>query len=224
MEKMISISKASKILGVDIRTLQRWDNDGKLKAYRTLGGHRRYKLSEIESLISDSIKENTKKNVFIYCRVSTEKQADSGNLERQKDRLVRYCNDKQYNIIHIFEEIAGGLNDKRRELTKMLKRLNEINTIIIEYPDRLARFGYNYIVEFCNSLNINIEAVEQNKELEPDEEMVNDLISIVTCFSSKLYGSRGAEIAKQNIENTIKELKKEKELTKEKSENSENNN
>ncbi len=106
----------------------------------------------------------------------------------------------------------------------MLKRLNEINTIIIEYPDRLARFGYNYIVEFCNSLNINIEAVEQNKELEPDEEMVNDLISIVTCFSAKLYGSRGAEIAKQNIENTIKELKKEKELTKEKSENSENNN
>jgi len=38
MEKMISISKASKILGVDIRTLQRWDNDGKLIAYRTLGG------------------------------------------------------------------------------------------------------------------------------------------------------------------------------------------
>ena len=224
MEEMISISKASKILGVDIRTLQRWDNDGKLKAYRTSGGHRRYKLSEIESLISDSIKENTKKNAFIYCRVSTKKQADSGNLKRQKDRLVRYCNDKQYNIIHIFEEIAGGLNDKRRELTKMLRRLNEINTIIIEYPDRLARFGYNYIVEFCKSVDVSIETVEQNKELEPNEEMVNDLISIVTCFSAKLYGSRGAEIAKQDIEKTIKELEKQKEPTKEKGENSENNN
>ena len=224
MEKMISISKASKILGVDIRTLQRWDNDGKLTAYRTLGGHRRYKLSEIESLISGSIKENTKKNVFIYCRVSTKKQADSGNLKRQKDRLVRYCNDKQYNIIHIFEEIAGGLNDKRRELTKMLKRLNDVDTIVIEYPDRLARFGYNYIVEFCKSVDVSIETVEQNKELEPNEEMVNDLISIVTCFSAKLYGSRGAEIAKQDIEKTIKELEKQKEPTKEKGENSENNN
>ena len=224
MEEMISISKASKILGVDVRTLQRWDNDGKLTAYRTLGGHRRYKLSEIESLISGSIKENTKKNVFIYCRVSTKKQADSGNLKRQKDRLVRYCNDKQYNIIHIFEEIAGGLNDKRRELTKMLKRLNDVDTIVIEYPDRLARFGYNYIVEFCKSVDVSIETVEQNKELEPNEEMVNDLISIVTCFSAKLYGSRGAEIAKQDIEKTIKELEKQKELTKEKGENSENNN
>ncbi len=221
---MISISKASKILGVDVRTLQRWDNDGKLTAYRTLGGHRRYKLSEIESLISGSIKENTKKNVFIYCRVSTKKQADSGNLKRQKDRLVRYCNDKQYNIIHIFEEIAGGLNDKRRELTKMLKRLNDVDTIVIEYPDRLARFGYNYIVEFCKSVDVSIETVEQNKELEPNEEMVNDLISIVTCFSAKLYGSRGAEIAKQDIEKTIKELEKQKEPTKEKGENSENNN
>ena len=221
---MISISKASKILGVDVRTLQRWDNDGKLTAYRTLGGHRRYKLSEIESLISGSIKENTKKNVFIYCRVSTKKQADSGNLKRQKDRLVRYCNDKQYNIIHIFEEIAGGLNDKRRELTKMLKRLNDVDTIVIEYPDRLARFGYNYIVEFCKSVDVSIETVEQNKELEPDEEMVKDLISIVTCFSAKLYGSRGAEIAKQDIEKTIKELEKQKEPTKEKGENSENNN
>ncbi|MDI9475668.1 MAG: IS607 family transposase [Natronincolaceae bacterium] len=224
MEEMISISKASKILGVDVRTLQRWDNDGKLTAYRTLGGHRRYKLSEIESLISGSIKENTKKNVFIYCRVSTKKQADSGNLKRQKDRLVRYCNDKQYNIIHIFEEIAGGLNDKRRELTKMLKRLNDVDTIVIEYPDRLARFGYNYIVEFCKSVDVSIETVEQNKELEPNEEMVNDLISIVTCFSAKLYGSRGAEIAKQDIEKTIKELEKQKEPTKEKGENSENNN
>ena len=60
MERMISISEASEILGVDIRTLQRWDNDGRLKAYRTLGGHRRYKLSEIESLFTNKELEKEK--------------------------------------------------------------------------------------------------------------------------------------------------------------------
>ena len=79
MEKMISISKASKILGVDIRTLQRWDNDGKLKAYRTLGGHRRYKLSEIESLISGSIKENTINELEKEKELTKEKSENSEN-------------------------------------------------------------------------------------------------------------------------------------------------
>ena len=208
MEKMISISEASKILGINIRTLQRWDKDGKLKASRTLGGHRRYKLSDIESLIND-VEENTKKNVFIYCRVSTKKQAACGNLERQKDRLIKHCSDKQYNIVHIFEEVASGLNDKRRELTKMLRRISEVNTVVVEYPDRLARFGYNYLQEFCKSLNIDIEAVEQNEKLEANEEMVNDLISIVTCFSARLYGSRGGRKLKKNIQNSFKELEKE---------------
>ncbi len=217
MEKMISISEASEILGVNIRTLQRWDNDGKLKAYRTLGGHRRYKLSEIESLYNE-INQNSKKDVFIYCRVSTKKQVDSGNLERQRKRLLQYCNDRNYNIAHVYEEVASGLNDKRRELTKMLRRLDEIDTIVIEYPDRLARFGYNYIQEFCKSVNVNIETVEQNKKLEPNEEMVNDLILIVTCFSARLYGSRGGRKIKNSLQNSIKELEKEM------GENSENNN
>lgn len=143
MEIMISISEASKILGINVRTLQRWDKDDKLKAHRTLGGHRRYKLSEIEALINDinDVKINPKRNVFIYCRVSTKKQADSGNLERQKDRLIKHCEDKQYNIVHMLEEVASGLNDKCRELTKMLRRLSEVNTVVVEYPDRLARFG-----------------------------------------------------------------------------------
>lgn len=209
MDDLIDITKASELLGVNPKTLRRWDNEGKLKAYRTIGGHRRYKVKDIENLIGE-INQNTQRNVFIYARVSTKKQADSGNLLRQKERLIQYCNDKQYNIIHIFEEVASGLNDKRRELIKMLRRLNEVNSIIVEYPDRFARFGYNYLQEFCKSLNVNIEAIEQNQKLEPNEEMVNDLISIVTCFSTRLYGSRGGRKVKQDIEKSLKELQQER--------------
>jgi Predicted site-specific integrase-resolvase len=220
MGKMISISEVSNLTGVTVKTLKIWDNEGKLKAkFKTSGGHRRYDMDDIEKFIGlNENQQNIQRNVFIYCRVSTKKQADSGNLLRQKERLIQYCDEKQYNIIHIFEEVASGLNDKRRELIKMLRRLNEVNSIIVEYPDRFARFGYNYLQEFCKSLSVDIEAIQQNEKLEPNEEMVNDLISIVTCFSARLYGSRGGRKVKQDIQKSIQELEKER------GENSENNN
>jgi len=209
MGKMVSISKVSELTGVTIKTLKIWDNEGKLKAkYRTPGGHRRYDLDDIEKYLGNN--QQTQRNVFIYCRVSTKKQQEAGNLQRQKERLIKYCNDKQYNIVQIFEEVASGLNDKRRELVKMFRRLNEVNLIVIEYPDRLAIFGYNYLKEFAKSFNVDIEVVEQNKELEPNEEMVQDLVSVVTCFSAKLYGSRGGRKVKEDIQKSIQELEKER--------------
>ncbi|SHH89974.1 Resolvase, N terminal domain [Clostridium grantii DSM 8605] len=129
--------------------------------------------------------EDVQNNVFIYCRVSTKKQKQSGNLERQKQRLLNYCSENQYTVVDVFDEVASGLNDKRRELTMILRRLNEVNCIIVEYPDRLARFGYNYLKEFAKSLEVDIKAVEHNKELELNEEMVSDLVSVVTYFSAR---------------------------------------
>lgn len=214
MSDLVNISEASKILGVNPRTLKRWDNEGKLKVYRTLGKHRRYKLSDIEVFLNGNVKLIENKKVFVYCRVSTRKQQESGNLERQKERLTNYSKEKGYTILHVYEEVASGLNDTRRELTKMFSRINEANAIVIEYNDRLARFGFNYIKEFLKAFNVEIEAVEQKTKLEPNEEMVNDLISIVTCFSARLYGARGGKKIKQTL----------LELEKERSENIENNN
>lgn len=210
MSKMINISQVSKLTGVTVKTLKIWDNEGKLKcAFKTVGGHRRYRLEDIERFIGYNfdVEEKSENNVFIYCRVSTKKQMENGNLERQKGRLINYCNEKGYKIINIFEETASGLNDSRRELIKMFKRIEEVDAIIIEYPDRLARFGYNYLKVFANSSKVNIESIQDNKKLESNEEMVQDLISIVTCFSTKLYGARGGCKLKKAIE----ELEKERE-------------
>ena len=101
MGKMVSISKVSELTGVTIKTLKIWDNEGKLKAkYKTPGGHRRYDLDDIEKYLGNNqIQQQTQRNVFIYCRVSTNKQQEAGNLQRQKERLTKYCNDKQYNDI-----------------------------------------------------------------------------------------------------------------------------
>lgn len=210
MGKMISISDVSELTGVTIKTLKIWDKEGKLKAkYKTPGGHRRYDLDEIEEFIGETSKQRNSK-AFIYCRVSTKKQQESGNLQRQKERLIKYCDDRKYSVLGVYEEVASGLNDKRRQLIKMLKRLNEVDYIIVEYPDRLARFGYNYIIEFCKAFGVEIRPIEQNEKTEQNEEMVTDLISIVTCFSARLYGARGGRKVKKDIKKSFEELEKER--------------
>lgn len=209
MNKMIGINEVSKLTGVTPKTLKIWDNENKFKcAYRTVGGHRRYSLEEVEKFIGSNLKSTNGngKNVFVYCRVSTKKQQEAGNLERQKKRLIDYCKEKQYNIVEIFEETSSGLNDSRKQLARMFNRIKEVESIVIEYPDRLARFGYNYLRQFAETFNVEIETIEQRKKLEPNEEMVQDLISIVTFFSARLYGARGG----RKLKGAIKELEKER--------------
>ena len=204
----IDISEAAQRLGVTIGTLRRWDASGKLKSVRTLGNHRRYRLDDIEAIFN--MENPLRGNAFIYCRVSTKKQLESGNLKRQQERLIQHCKDKNYNVLAIYEEVASGLNDNRRELTKMFRNLSDVDVIVVEYADRLARFGYAYLKEFAASFNVEIEAIEKGVKLQPNEEMVNDLVRIVTCFSARLYGARGGRKLKQTIVQTLETLEPER--------------
>lgn len=208
---LIDISDAAQRLGVTIATLRRWDASGKLKSVRTFGNHRRYRLDEIEALVNQvEVVPPVQLKAFIYCRVSTKKQQESGNLQRQQERLIQYCQENHYNVVTIYEEVASGLNDNRRELTKMFRNLNKVDVIVVEYADRLARFGFSYLKEFAQSFNVKLEAIERAKKLQPNEEMVNDLVSIVTCFSARLYGARGGRKLKQTIVQTIETLELER--------------
>lgn len=193
-------------MGVTPKTLKLWDEENKLKPfYRTTGGHRRYRLSDIEAYMGK--KNDNGVRVFIYCRVSTKKQAESGNLSRQEERLLSHCQRRGYEVLDVYKEVASGINDNRRSLMKMFERLTDVNKIVVEYEDRLARFGYNYLRAFARTYDVEIETIEQNKkQLEANEEMVNDLISVVTCFSAKIYGARGG----RKLKKTLKELEKER--------------
>jgi putative resolvase len=208
---LIDIREAAQRLGVTITTLRRWDTSGKLNAVRTFGNHRRYRLDEIEILVNQmTVAPLSTINASIYCRVSTKKQQESGNLLRQRERLIQYCHDKNYKVVTVYEEVASGLNDKRRELIKMFRNLSGVNVIVVEYADRLARFGYSYLKEFANAYNVSIEAIETTEELQSNEEMVNDLVSIVTCFSARLYGARGGRKLKETVVQTLETLEQER--------------
>lgn len=203
MEKLLTSHQAAKLLNVWPETLRRWEKEGKLKPLRTPGGHRRYKESQIKILLGeDQGANNTSKNCIIYAGVSTTKQANAGNLNRQKERLTTYAVEKGYQVTSIYTEIASGLNENRRELTKLLKEAHKgnLDIIIIEYKNRLARFGYRYLEQYFLSHGVTIEVAETNEEKSPQEELVNDMIAIVTSFSAGIYGKRGGRVAKKLTE------------------------
>jgi len=169
-------------------TLRRWDASGKLKTIRTEGGHRRIPVSEIERLQGVSVSQ---RNVALaYCRCSTQKQSE--DLERQVGRVLEYCTSNGWKI-ELFKEIASGLNDKRPQFKKLLRRLSspDILCVVVEYKDRIARFGYETFVTYCDTLGVQVIVMEQSDSKEFEQEFAEDIISIVASYSGKLYGRRG---------------------------------
>jgi excisionase family DNA binding protein len=202
-QKSFTLKQVSKMLGVSTKTLQRWDNAGKIKTFRTFGNHRRIYESEIRRLQ----KKPQPQNCAIYARVSSRKQTQDGNIERQKERLVEYAKNKGYCLTHVFCETASGINENRKQLEKLLCLVieHQVDIVLIEFKDRLARFGYSYLVKLIESHGAQVEIV--TKEEAPKnatQELVEDMLAIVTCFSAKLYGQRSQKF-KKKIEQVIKE-------------------
>jgi len=195
-QKSFTLKQASKMLGVSTKTLQRWDNAGKIKAFRTQGNHRRIYESEIRRLQ----KKPKTYNCAIYARVSSRKQTQDGNIERQKERLIEYAKDKGYCLKKVFCETASGINENRKKLKKLLSMVasHEIDIILIEFKDRLARFGYSYLQEFVESHGASVEVVTQEDEPKnATQELVEDMLAIVTSFSARLYGQRSQQFKKK---------------------------
>jgi predicted site-specific integrase-resolvase len=172
---------------IDRVSLYSYERNGFLKSYRTPGNHRRYLQEDIDKLLG--IHSTINKKVACYARVSTKKQEP--NLHRQMDRLKAYCNQQGYYDVVMFYDIASGLNDRRRQFNKLLDLVikGQINTIVVEYKDRLCRFGLNIITNLLKGYCCNIEYVE-NTQQEERNEIVEDVLSIITSYSARLYGKR----------------------------------
>jgi len=180
-------------------TLHRWLKDGKLTDHRTVGGHRRYDSAEIEQLlsVSDGVTV-TEKDVALYARVSTQKQAE--NLARQHERLIDACNKRGYHIILDCSEVASGLNDNRRQLFKIIDAAckGEVKKVVVEHRDRLTRFGFRTFERFFKGVGCTVEVLDQSEEKGEHEELVEDILTIIVSFSSRIYGARGGRKRKDN--------------------------
>jgi putative resolvase len=202
----VTIGKVAKEIGVTVETLRAWEKAGKVKSERTQGNHRRYELEEIISY-ANRTKANIKVTA-IYVRVSTPSRKN--DLDMQRQVLELFCASKgwQYKII---EDIGSGLNYNKKGLLELIKLIesNQIERIILNYKDRLLRFGSEIIFEICKYHNIEIVTINENESKSYEEELVEDVLYVITVFSARLYGSRSHK--NKNIVDSAKKMFKEKE-------------
>ena len=198
MNKYYSINKFSKILGVSAQTLRNWDRNNKLHPHHvSSNGYRYYSQEQLNQVLN--IKPNLDRIVIGYCRVSSNKQKD--DLERQIQNMKLYLNaqGKPYEII---SDVGSGINYEKKGLRELIKCIsqNKVEKVVVFYKDRLLRFGFELVEYIASLYNCNIEIID-NTEKSEQQELVEDLIQIITVFSCKLQGKR----AKRTKE-IIKEL------------------
>ena len=179
---LLSISEASDKLGITIGTLREWEREGLITPVRTPGKHRRYSEESLCKLIGQEPKNDTGKKTVLYCRCSTEKQRE--NMARQKLRLMEHAHEKKYDYV-VMEEIASGVNENRRQLNKLMDMIiaGQVCRIVIEWKDRLARFGFTYIKKLCDAFKVEIEIINYRDEQKYEEEITEDIVAIMTSYS-----------------------------------------
>ena len=194
-EKLITVSEAADQLGVTKKTLQVWDKAGKLVALRTPGGHRRYRQSDIERLQGIERDSAGRNHVAIYARVSSQDQKQKGDLDRQKARLLEHCVAREYKVTAVLVDVCSGMKAKRPYLKQLFKMVSErrIDRVVIEHKDRLCRFMFEVFEAFFSSHGVEIECVEEVFPKSFENELVEDMLSLLSSFSSRIYGKRSAE-------------------------------
>lgn len=200
-QKLLSIGKTADILGVHIDTLREWDKEGKLTPVKTFGNHRRYKMSDIEAFCGE-IKEKKDADgirVATYARVSSHEQKQKGDLERQNGRVLAYCVKKAYKVVKSYEEVGSGMSDSRAKLRNLFTLVSEkqIDRVIVEHKDRLTRFNFQFLEDFFASHNVKIEWMEEVLGKRYEDELVEDMLTLMSSFSNKIYGKRSAENRKK---------------------------
>lgn len=183
----ISIGKAAKLLGVSKDTLRRWEKDQKITSQRTLKGHRRYDEDQITVLRKKSPLD--KKITIGYARVSSHDQKK--DLERQKELLETYCSANGWSY-EVLCDLGSGLNYQKKGLKQLIKKIcsNTIQRLVLTHRDRLLRFGSELIFSLCEQFGVEVVIINLSENSSFEEDLVQDVLEIITVFSARLYGSR----------------------------------
>lgn len=193
MSKYYSINEFSKILGVSAQTLRNWDKNGKLHPHHTSSnGYRYYSHEQLNQVMN--IKPNLNRKIIGYCRVSSNKQKD--DLQRQIENMKLYLM-AQGKPFEIISDIGSGINYKKKGLRELIKLItqNQVEKVVVLYKDRLLHFGFELVEYIASLYNCEIEIIDSTEKSE-QQELVEDLVQIVTVFSCKLQGKRSNKARK----------------------------
>jgi putative resolvase len=183
-----STGKAAAYLGVGVKTLQRWDREGRLPAERTPTGRRLYTKAVLDAFMRREPPASARIPIA-YCRVSS--GAQKPDLKNQRRVLEDFCAARGVANVEFIEEVGSGLNLKRPKFVALMDRIEtrQVSHLVIAHNDRLVRFGFSWFERFCAEHGTEL-LVLNNEQLSPEQEMVQDLLTIVHCFSARLYGLR----------------------------------
>ena len=187
MEHTYSPKRFGELIGKSVNTLQKWDRQGILHAYRSPTNRRYYtheQYLQYRGLISSE-----QGKVIAYARVSSPSQKK--DLATQSEALRAYCQDHHIRVDQWVEDIGSALNYKRKGFNEVVEQieLGQVRRLIIAYQDRFVRFGYDWFEQFCERHGTEITVIN-GETFSPEEELVRDLIAIVTVFSARLHGLR----------------------------------
>jgi excisionase family DNA binding protein len=186
----LSIGDAAKELGISTKTLRRWADSGKIRSERSPSGQRRFYLTDIKRITPREIEPLSQRITINYARVSSHDQRE--DLTRQARILEAFsaANGWQYETI---QDFGSGLNYQNIGLQKLLKRImrGDVGRLVLTHKDRLLRFGAEIVFAMCEEFETEVVIINKSSsEVSFEQELLTDMIELITVFSARLYASR----------------------------------
>ncbi len=181
----MKLSQYAKQQGISYRAALRWFRAGTIKGYQAPTG---------TIIVQEGGQHRQAQQVAIDARVSSAEHR--ANVERQAERLLQYGAARGYQVTQVVKEIASGVNESRPKLLSLLKDASS-TLIVVEHRDRLTRFGFHYLETLLETQGRSIEVV--NVAEHHQEDLLADLVAIVSSFTARLYGQRRAKRKTERI-------------------------
>lgn len=184
---LISIGKVAEMFGVTPQTIRNWIKQGIFRVQRTIGGHRRFALEEVQKLLGI---EECEKATVIYARVSSYDQKE--DMARQKEELSKYCEEQNFANVETIEDLGSGIHYKKKGLQRLIRDVlrDKVKRIVLTYKDRLVRVGIEILEQLCKLKNVELVVLHKDAGDDFEARLVEDVLAILIVYSSKLYGRR----------------------------------
>ena len=169
--------------------MRRWEAAGKIEVQRTPGGHRRYDLDQLRGIARNRPPDPSRRLTIGYARVSSRDQKE--DLERQAMVVSEFCA-RQGWVHEVIKDLGSGMNYNKKGLRLLIKRIctGEVGRLVVTHKDRLLRFGSELVFALCEQFGVEVVIINRSEESSYEEDLVQDVLEIITVFSARLYGSR----------------------------------
>ena len=184
--RLLRSGEVAKRLGLHPLTVRRWVKEGKIAAV-PIGREARIPITEVERLLG----EQRAGILVLYARVSGHAQKD--DLQRQVQQLEQWALVARTGLKTVtFTDIGSGLNTERKSLQKLLALVQDyqVAEVVVTFADRLTRFGLSYLQTLFSGYGVTLTILHPDEEKTPEQEVTEDLLTIITSFAGRMYGLR----------------------------------